>query len=371
MTLRLFLFGNDKTPKEGVHMLSSKTLKITIMALVFTSIVPILAACGSGDKDSADAGKAAPQEEVSIQFGWVHSPEYAGLYVAQEDGLYAEENLKVDFHIGGFDADDNFIFPIDSVTSGEADFGIVSGDQLLQARATGAPVVAIAAIYQRSPVVLMSLTERSILRPQDLIGKTLASDLQTATGLSILAMLNSQGIEPNDVNIIRRTDFSNTPLTNGDVDVLDGFITNQPILLKQDGYDLNLMLVSDYGIDFYTNVIFTTEQMIAERPDVVEGFLKATLKGYTNAINDPQHGAEVSHIYDNETSSETLLETDTAIMLTSVPLINPTGSKPGLMNPATWDQIYETLLEQNILTQPLEVSAAYTTAFLDAIYADQ
>ena len=312
------------------------------------------------------AGTVIAQDstDVSVQFGWVHTMEYSGFYIAEDEGYYADENLNVELVAGGFDEEGNFIFPIDKVLSGDTDFGLIGGDQLLLARADGAPLVAIAVIYQRSPVVLMSLAESEILQPEDMIGETIAIDLQSATGLSFLAMLNLLEIELEDINVVERTDFTNDMLTSGEVDILDGFVTNQPVALELEGYELNLIFPSDYGVDLYTNVIFTTEEMIAEQPEVVEAFLRATLSGFQAAVDNPQRAAELSVEY-NDTLS---LEAETESMYRSVPLLNPVGSEPGMMRAEDWEFMHEILLEAGVLEEELDIEAAYTMQFLDAIY---
>ena len=115
--------------------------------------------------------------------------------MAEAKGYYADEGLDVELMGGGFDEDGNFISPVDKVLSGEADFGVLSGDLLLANRAEGKPLVAIASIYQRSPAAFASLAKNNIKRPSDLVGKTVMIDLGSATGLVYKALLSSQGID--------------------------------------------------------------------------------------------------------------------------------------------------------------------------------
>jgi ABC-type nitrate/sulfonate/bicarbonate transport system substrate-binding protein len=213
-----------------------------LIPILFIMVALGLAGCGSSNEATTAAG---PLTQTTIQLGWVHTMEYAGFYMAEEKGYFADENLSVKIIEGGFDADGKFIDPISQVVSGKADFGMVDGNTLLTARANGASVVAIATIYQRNPVAFISLAEKNIIKPQDLIGKKLAIDLETATGISYLALLASQGIDPSQVNQVPRTSFTNDQLTSGEVDVLDAFVTNQPIQLELAGYSLNTILASD------------------------------------------------------------------------------------------------------------------------------
>ncbi len=320
-----------------------------------------LAAC---NPTAAPTPTSPSKDDVSIQFSWVHTIEFAGFYLALEDGNYAEANLNTTLLGGGFDENGAFIDPVQKVVDGQADFGILSGDRLLIERAAGKPLVAIASIYQRSPVAFISLAENNIIRPQDLIGKTVSVDLASSTGIAYLALLAAQEIDPADVNFIPRTDFTNEPLLSGAVDVIDVFINDQPVHLELQGHQLNKILITDYGLDFYANVIFTTEEMIATRPDVVERFLRATLNGMEAYVQNPERGAQLSVSYN--AALELASETESAQR--SVPLLNPPNSSLGMMKPELWEFTRQILLEQNLLTGEVDLESAYTLSFLNRIY---
>ncbi len=217
----------------------------------------------------------------------------------------------------------------------------------------------------------MSLAENRITRPQDLVGATVAIDLQATTGFSFLAMLAAQGIALEDVNIVPRTGAGNDQLTSGEVDVLDAYINNQPISLEHSGYDINTILASDYGIDIYSNVIFTTEEMIANQPDVVEKFLRATVRGMQRAVNEPTQAAQYvldTYLEDKSAESAAINENQ---MQAALPLMNPADSNPGMMRAEVWEFTHETLLDQGILSEPLDdLDAAYTLDFLNNIYSE-
>jgi NitT/TauT family transport system substrate-binding protein len=196
-----------------------------------------------------------------------------------------------------------------------------------------------------------------------LIGKKLAIDLEAATGVSYLALLASQGIQPSQVNQVPRTSFTNDQLTNGEVDVLDAFITNQPVQLEMAGYNLNTILASDYGIEMYPNVIFTTEATIANKPDVVERFLQATVRGIQSAIDNPKQAAAEAVAYNDKIK----LESEFASMNRSLPLLKPAGSQPGMMQAKAWETAHQILLDQGILKEPLDIKNAYNLTFLEKV----
>jgi NitT/TauT family transport system substrate-binding protein len=341
---------NEEKPMTTKHPLHSILTPVAITLL--------LVACASG---GAVQG-TTPPAEVSIQFSWTPTIEWAGFYVAEAEGYYAEENISVELLAGGYDADGNYIDPISEVLSGDADFGVTEAGILMEARAGGAPVVAIASIYQRHPLAMLSLAEKNITRPQDMIGKTV--QVSENTVVVYHALLAAQGIDPAQVNEVERTDFTTAPLINGEADVIDAWVTYEVVEMQRDGYDTNLILASDYGIEMYPDIIFTTEEMINDRPDVVERFLRATLRGTQGAVDDPEKATNLSLERSPERDPDFELET----MRRSVPLLNPTGSRPGMMTDEAWEKAYQIMVEQGMLTDPLDVKEAYTLEFLQKIY---
>ncbi len=327
-----------------------------ILVLMLIVLATGLAACGQPTPESTP-----PPEPVRVQLSWFHNVEFAGFYMAQDKGFYAEQGLDVELVAGGIEEDGNVIIPVDEVTSGAADFGVSDGGALLLARAEGAPVVAIATIYQLSPVTFTSLAENNIRTPQDLIGKTVSID-EFGSGPIFRALLSSQGIDPADINIVQRTDFSTNTLTNGEVDVLDGWITNEVTLLEAQGVEVNIIMPSEYGIDMYPDVIFTTEDTLANRPDLVQAFITATLRGIQAALDDPDRAAALAVAADPSLD----LEGQKQSMLRSLPLLDPPGSYPGAMRAEVWELTMSALLEQGILSEPVDYQAAYTTAFVEA-----
>jgi NitT/TauT family transport system substrate-binding protein len=240
---------------------------------------------------------------------------------------------------------------------------MTSADRVLLARAAGKPVVAIATIYQRSPLAFVSLAKNNITKPQDFINKKVVVDLQGTTGIIYRALLASQSINETLVKTQPRVDYTNDALLNGQADVIDAFINNQPIQLKQQGYDINVVLPSDYGIDLYANVIFTTEDMIKTQPDLVESFLRATTHGMQRAIEDPEAATRLTVARGTNLNPASEAES----MRLALPLMNPAGSKPGMMTAENWRTAYRILHDQGLVPQ-LDVEQAYTLTFLDKVY---
>ena len=303
----------------------------------------------------------AQDGEVTVQFNWVHDSAFVGFYIAEDEGYYADQGLDVEVKLV-FDDEGNFIDSVEEVAAGRAQFGIADAGTLMQARASGVPIIGIAANFQRNPLAFISLAENDILTPDDLIGKTV--EISEYNLYMFEALLSIYDIDPSEVNIVERTDYSTDPLTSGASDVQDAWVTNEIAVLSVQGVDINAIYPFEYGIDMYPDVIFTSEDMIANSPEIVAGFLEATLAGIQSAVDD----VDSSVAYVLERDDTLLAEAVSESLVRAVPLFAPSGSQPGMMLPEVWEIGHEILLDAGILEGAIDISDAYTLEFLNAIY---
>lgn len=325
--------------------------------LVLLAASLILSGCAS------NSSTPVPPTSINVQLAWTHDYSAAGFYSAEINGHFAEQNLKVNLISGGF-VDGGYVEPVDEVLEGNGDFGAVSADALLEARESGKPIVAIANMIQRSPSAIISLTSSNIQTPQDLIGKTVAAAGGGAT-LRLNSMLKLQGIDPSEVNIIPRVTWGIDPLLNGEVDALVGWIINEGVQVREAEQEANFMLLSDYGVPDYSALIFTTEKMIQDKPEVVERFVRGFTAGLQDVIKDPQQAAEFTLRY-NDTL---VLDQQLRRIQASIPLVQPAQTQVAMMDTGTWESIYHDLSNAGVLDDTFDVEKAYTLNFLNKVYA--
>ena len=229
------------------------------------------------------------------------------------------------------------------------------------ARASGQPVRAIATILRRSPIVFITLSDSGITRPQEFVGRTIRVTSDTAPAFH--AMMARVGITPDhytEVNLPSDV----TEFASGKAAVWSAFVTTFAITVQEAGYKLNFIYPDDYGVHFYADTVFTTDDLIASNPDLVRRFLRATLKGWTYAVENPT--AIGSMVVKYKPDADVRLQT--AQMTTSLPLINTGEDHIGWMKPEIWAGMEQVLREQNVLTEPQDVTQAYTLQFLQEIY---
>jgi len=321
-------------------------------SMILFCVLILLAGC-KGLANPTDA----PLTEITVQLRWTHNAQFAGFYASEQNRFYDAEGLAVTFVEGGPNVD--FVRP---VMDGAAQFGIANADALILARSEGQPVRAIATIYRRSPTVFLTLAESGITRPQDFVGKRIRV-VRASAGL-LHSMMAHVGITPDqytEVNVAANLE----PLYSGEVDVSSGFITNEVLVAQSAGYELNLIYPDDYGIHFFADTLFTTDDLIAGNPDLVRRFLRATLKGWTFAVENPTAIGQMVLKYAPNADASLEISKMTA----SLPLINTGEDFIGWMKPEIWADMEKTLREQGVLTAPLDVTQVYTMQFLDEIYS--
>ncbi len=239
-------------------------------------LVVLLILCFGGKSIAAD-------DSLRVQLKWWHQFQFAGYYAAEHKGYYKEEGLKVKLIPG-----DPAHAPVPEVLAGKADFGITGSDLVVE-YANGQPVVALGAIFQHSPYTILSLKERNINLPSDLIGKRLmASQDQGWTELK--AVFLKEGINPDSLHVLSHT-WKNTDLIDGKADAITAYITVEINQLRKMGIEPSFILPINYGIDFYGDILFTRKKIADSDPQTIAGFRKATFKGWEYAMS---HTSEIA-----------------------------------------------------------------------------
>ncbi len=306
---------------------------MTRISAVLLVVVVLLTACQPQEVEQ-------PLDEVTVQLKWVHQAQFAGFYAADQKGFYAEENIDVTLNPGGLHLPPATI--ISDLVDGKSAFAIVGGEQLLAARHRGQPVVAIAVVFQKNPYTYVSLEGSGIERPQDLVGKKVM--VVHDAEIQHQALLRKLGIDPEDIeHIPYERDVA--PLTTGQIDAQLVYRTGLGLAYDETGYDLNWMWVDDYGIHLYADTIITHEDLIQRDPELVERFLRATLRGWRYAIENQAEAVDLTLQYDPTLTRDR----QARMMATQTPLIHTGKTKLGWMDRGVWEGMQDILLEQRVL----------------------
>jgi len=233
-----------------------------------------------------NASDSKPLENVSVQLKWFYQFQFAGILVAKEKGFYKDVGLNVT--VKERDPSKNNIL---QVINGESEYG-VADSVILRYRAEGYKIRVFAAIFQHNAMVFLSKKGSGILSPYDMKGK-LISYQQGVDDSIFTSLLKFANLTKKDVKIIPK-DFTQMNFIKGEVDIIDAYISNEPYWLKKKyNIDVNVIDPKRYGIDFYGDLLFTTQEEINKHPERVAAFKKATLKGWAYALN---HSKEAINI---------------------------------------------------------------------------
>ena len=176
-------------------------------------------------------------------------------------------------------------FAREEVLSGRAQYG-VAGSKLILHRAQGDPFVVLAPIFQHSPSILLARKDSGISNLHHLIGKRVML-LPGKKDADILAAFLNEGISIDSIQRIDQS-YNLNDLIEGRTDVVNAYLTNEPWHLEEKGIVPEIISPQTYGVDFYSDCLFTTEQEIKRHPDRVDQFLKASLRGWKYAMSHPE-----------------------------------------------------------------------------------
>jgi NitT/TauT family transport system substrate-binding protein len=297
-------------------------------------------------------------EKTSLRLGWVKDIMTGGPIVAKEKGFFKDRNIDMEIRSGGFELD-----PIKLVVSGSDTFGVTGADSLLTARSKGIPIVAVGVEYQRSPICLISRKKEGITHPKDLIGKKVGVKYATDAETVYDILLKKHDVNRDKIHEIP-VKWDLTPFLTGRVDVMPGYIINEPRIARNKGLEIDVMAVSDFGIHMYGNVYFTTEKTLREKPELVESFLAAVIDGWWHVFRHKEDS-----IQSCLNAGKGLDKTDQSeIYDLMLPLFVPENGRFCWMTLNQWQETHDLLYEVGLFDTPLKIEEAFDMNPLKAVY---
>ncbi len=292
-------------------------------------------------------GEEKPLRDLDVVLDWYPNALHAFLYVAMDRGYYEQEGLRV--HIR-FPSNSNDAISL--VAAGRAEIGLYYQQDIIQARAEqNVPVKSIGAVVQSPLNIVLSLSEKNIDDPSDLVGKTVGyagTELSEALIRSIMAHV---GADYSDVRMIDVGFDLMSSMTTGNVDATIGCLVNHEVpQMEEEGFAVTWFRPDDYGVPTnYEGVFLASDRMIAEEPQVLSAFLRASAKGFADTKADPEMALRV--LLDNQSAenfplSETVERKSLAVLL---PLME-TESAPFLsQSDECWQNNIDWMADQGLI----------------------
>ena len=315
-------------------------------------IIVLLAACGA---QAAGPASTAALVKIRVPVGYIPNVQFAPLYVSMEKGYFRQAGLDVTL---------DYSMETDAVAltgANTVQFAVASGEQVLLGRSQGLPVVYALAWYQGYPVGVVSPAKEAILKPADLKGKKIGiPGLYGASYIGLRALLEAGGLKEGDVTLDSIGYNQVEALTAGREQAAVIYIPNEPVQLKAQNVDVNVLRVSDY-LQLVGNGLITNETTIKSNPELVRKMAQGLLQGIQDTLADPDGAYLITQKYVEGLASEPS-GVQKQVLAASIDLWK--GPKMGASDPKAWENMQAILLKMGLLTKALDLNQAYTNDFL-------
>lgn len=304
----------------------------------------------------------APEGKTRIVFvtDWKAQAEHGGFYQALAEGLYAERGLEVVIRQGGPAVNIPQI-----LAGGAADFGMGSNGFIpLNLVREGVRVKAVMAVFQKDPQVLITHPRDDVKSIADMKGKPiLIGDASTVTFWPWLKA--KFGFEDTQ---IRKYTFNLAPFLVDKNAIQEGYLSSEPYSIeKEGGFTPQVYLLADNGYPGYANMVLVPESWIADRPEIVQAFVDATIEGWMRYLyGDPSPGNALIKRDNPEMTDDLIAQAIDKMTSYGVALSGDAETSGlGAMTDARWQEFFDTMASEGLYTDNLPYRDAYTLQFVN------
>jgi NitT/TauT family transport system substrate-binding protein len=305
----------------------------------------------------AAGARAADQASLLLNWylGGLHTPFYLGL----ERGYYADEGIDLTINEGRGSAR-----AVQVIAAKGDTFGMSDAGSLMLGAAQGAPIKAVMSLLNTSGFGIISLAETGITSVKDLEGKTLAVSPGDALTQLFPAVVAANELDGDAIELV----FMDPPakpvaVMEKRTDALLGGIDDQYFLIEAQGHEPASLRFADLGVNTVGITIHTHEDVLAENPDLVRRFVKASVRSWQAALDDPEAAVEAALKVKPDLNRESTLkqlQVDLGLLFSP----NTEGHGIGYGAEADWQHTKELLAEYRELETDREASSFYTNEFL-------
>lgn len=276
--------------------------KRAVAAAATVAAAVALAACSSADAEDEATAAAAEGEtegeameddamesygEITVQLSWIKNEEFAGEFFADSRGYFTEAGFETVNLVPGPSTG------VAELVSGQVDVALSDAVSIGSGVGNeGAPLKIIGATYQKNPFTVLSLADGGdIATPEDMVGKKIG--VQDSNTALFMAMLAANGLTDDDVEIVP-VQYDPAPLVSGEVDGFIAYLTNESLILEHEGHEVTNLPFADNGLPFVAETFTVTDDAIANDREMLKSFLVAEIKGWTDAVNEPEEGSRLA-----------------------------------------------------------------------------
>ena len=310
------------------------------------------------------AGAASPVlalDHVTFATNWRAEAEHGGFYQALADGTYAKYGLDVTIQQVGPQSNERLL-----LAAGRIEFDL--GGNMIQAFNAveqHVPIVAVAALFQKDPFILISHPGEGLDRFEDLPKARTAFVGHDALVSVYQWLRKAHGFSETNV---KPYTFNSAPFLADRKSIQQGYLTSEPFEIEQQGkFKPNVFLAADYGYQSYSTTIETRRDLIASNPDLVQRFVNASIIGWYNYLYGDNKAANALIRKDNPDISEAQLDFSVSKMRDYGIVDSGDAEKLGIgaITDARMRAFFEQMVDAGLFKPDLPYRDAYVTQFVD------
>lgn len=320
------------------------------------SFLALLIAAGilSGLDDAAIAS-----DKIVFGTNWLAQAEHGGYYQAKAEGYYEAAGLDVSIKMGGPQVNTAQL-----LITGALDFAMISNSFIpINMVKENIPYVAVASMFQKDPQVLMAHPELGLKTLSDIKGRPVA--ISTDAMDTYWKFLEVRyGFTPDQ---IRPYSFDVAPFLVNKSLIQQGYLTNEPFRVMENGIKPQVFLLADYGYSSYSELLMCSKKLVQERPDIVQKFVDASIKGYYTFLHGP-HANALMLIKQQNPDYTDKAAGDAIKAMGSHGLLESGSAKEmgiGSMTDERWKDFFDTMVKAKVYDPSLNYRAAYTLQFVN------
>jgi NitT/TauT family transport system substrate-binding protein len=319
------------------------------------AVIAVAFVVGCGDDD--DGGSGAQSGNMSLTLNWIPYGEHAPFYYGLQQGFYKDEGVNLTIRPGSGSSR-----TVEQVAAGQTTVGWADTPPMLLGADAGMPIKSIGAFMQKGPSSIEFFSSQGIESPQDLKGKTVAGTPGDAMYASFPGWLEANGLSEDDVKVVNVDPAGKlAALMEGRTDAIMGFFHDQgPTIENESGDEVDALMYSDWGMNLLGTGLVVHEKTIQEDPELLRGFVRATVKSWEAAAENPQAAAAaMADMAEQEPPKEVLVE---QLELT-LPLIMGEGMQTGVNDESAWQTTID------LMAKYADLEAAAPAEFWDGSFA--
>ena len=271
---------------------------------------------------------------LTMQMDWKFNVQFAGLLLADYQHFYADSGLEVTLRPW----ESGMVVP-NEVVANPTILGCAEQNLILSAQAEGAPIRAIATLFQSSPLGLMVLPDSNIRSLQDLVGQKVGMHVD---GLKVMALVAGVShLAPDAIEVVPIPyEDKYARLLSGELAAVQCYAIDEPIGFQaQSGIEPVILRLSDYGYGAYAQVICAHADLLATEPEAVKQFLAATFRGWQATLADIPKAAEMvvkHYVAPDSPYADLDYQTRSLTQIADYMLLGMESTRLGMINPDRW-----------------------------------